>query len=130
LKKLACAAACAAAALAANASATAPSLSPHVWGVKVTGAPVPVLNGTWLIGFNGAAFRLTRNGVLAVRGTVKVAGSQVTLRDLSGPLACKGAQAAGRYAWKIQGATLSFTRLADTCGGRRALLTAKYTRVR
>ena len=74
--------------------------------------------------------RMTRNRALAVRGTVKTAGNQVTFRDLSGAFACKGAQASGRYAWKIQGTKLTFTRLADKCLGRRTLLTATYTRVR
>ena len=67
---------------------------------------------------------------LAVSGTIKIAGNQVTLHDVSGPLRCKGTQATGRYAWKIQGTKLSFTRLADKCPGRRTLLTATYTRVR
>jgi len=98
--------------------------------VKVSGAPVPALNATWLIGIQEPAFTLTRNRGLAVRGTVKIAGSQITFRDISGPFACKGAQATGRYAWKIQGTKLSFTRLADKCPGRRTLLTATYTRVR
>ena len=130
MRKLALAAACAGIVLAATASAAGPSLSPHVWGVKVSGAPVPALNATWLIGIQEPAFTLTRNRGLAVRGTVKIAGSQITFRDICGPFACKGAQATGRYAWKIQGTKLSFTRLADKCPGRRTLLTATYTRVR
>jgi hypothetical protein len=98
--------------------------------VKVSGAPAPLFNATWLLGIQQPAFTVTRNRALGVRGTVKIAGNQITLRDISGPLACKGVQATGRYAWKIQGAKLSFTRLADKCIGRRTLMTAIYTRVR
>ena len=130
MRRLALAAACAGIVLAATASAAGPSLSPHVWGVKVSGAPASVFNATWLIGIDEPAFTTTRNRSLAVRGTVKIAGNQITFRDVSGLLACKGAQATGRYAWKIQGTKLSFTRLADKCLGRRTLLTATYTRVR
>ena len=130
MRKLALAAACAGTTLAATASAAGPSLSPHVWGVKVSGAPAPLFNATWLLGIQQPAFTVTRNRALGVRGTVKIAGNQITLRDISGPLACKGVQTTGRYAWKIQGAKLSFTRLADKCIGRRTLMTAIYTRVR
>ena len=130
MRKLALAAACACIVLAATASAAGPSLSPHVWGVKVSGAPAPVFNATWLFGIEEPAFTVTRNRALAVKGTVRIAGNQVTFRDLSGLLACKGAQATGRYAWKIRGTKLSFTRLADKCLGRSTLLTATYTRVR
>jgi len=130
VRKLALAAACAGTTLAATASAAGPSLSPHVWGVKVSGAPAPLFNATWLLGIQQPAFTVTRNRALGVRGTVKIAGNQITLRDISGPLACKGVQTTGRYAWKIQGAKLSFTRLADKCIGRRTLMTAIYTRVR
>ena len=123
MRKLALAAACAAIVLAATASAAGPSLSPHVWGVKVSGAPAPVFNATWVFGIQEPAFTVTRNRTLAVKGTV-------TFRDLSGLFACKGTQATGRYAWKIRGTKLSFTRLADKCLGRSTLLTATYTRVR
>jgi len=98
--------------------------------VKVAGASVPLFNATWLLGIQNPAFTTTRNGALVVRGTVKIAGNQITFRDVSGPLACKGVQATGRYAWKVQGTKLTFTRLADKCLGRRTLMTATYTRVR
>ena len=130
MRRLALAAACAGITLAATASAAGPSLSPHVWGVKVAGASVPLFNATWLLGIQNPGFTTTRNGALGVRGTVKIAGNQITFRDVSGPLACKGVQATGRYAWKIQGTKLAFTRLADKCLGRRTLMTATYTRVR
>ena len=130
MRRLALAAACAGITLAATASAAGPSLSPHVWGVKVSGAPAPLFNATWLLSIKDPAFTVTRNQAVGVRGTVKIAGNQITLRDISGPLACKGVQTTGRYAWKIQGAKLSFTRLADKCIGRRTLMTAIYTRVR
>lgn len=130
MRKLALAAACAGIVLAATASAAGPSLSHHVWGVKVSGAPAPVFNATWLIGIQEPGFTTTRNRAVAVRGTVKIAGNEITFRDVSGPLACKGAQASGRYAWKVLGTKLSFTRLADKCLGRSTLFTATYTRVR
>jgi hypothetical protein len=130
VKKLVLVAACAAVALVAAATAAAPSPSPHIWGVSVTGAPVPAFNATWLLGFKIPAFTVTRNRALAIKGTVKISGRQITFHDVSGPLACKGTQATGRYAWKIVGAKLSFTRLADKCPGRATLLTATFTRLR
>jgi len=66
VRKLALAAACAGIVLAATASAAGPSLSPHVWGVRVSGAPVSAFNATWLIGIQEPAFTLTRNRGLAV----------------------------------------------------------------
>ena len=130
MRRLALAAACAGIVLAATASAAGPSISPHVWGVKVSGAQAPLFNATWLLGIQEPAFTVARNRALGVRGTVRIAGNQITFHDVSGPLACKGVQATGRYIWKIQGTKLTFTRLADRCQGRRALMTATYTRVR
>jgi hypothetical protein len=130
VKKLALATACITIMLGgATASAAGPALYPHVWGVKVTGAPAPVLNAVWLIAFQRTAFTVTRNRTVAIRGTVKIAGNHVTFHDVSGPFRCKGAQATGRYVWKITGTKLRFTRLADKCPGRSTLLTATYTRV-
>lgn len=130
MKKLALVAACAGTMLAATASAAGPSISPHIWGVKISGAPVALFNGTWLLAVQTPEFAVSRNRVLAIKGTVRINGNQITFHDVSGPLACKASQVNGRYAWKITGTKLSFTRLADKCQGRRTLLTAIFARVR
>jgi len=130
VKKLALATACAVTMLGATASAAGPALYPHKWRAKVTGAPTPALNATWLITIGRTAFTVTRNRTVAVRGALKIDGNKIKLRDLSGPFRCRGAdQSTGSYRWTIQGNKLRFTRLADKCRGRSTLLTATYTRV-
>jgi hypothetical protein len=130
VKKIALAAATIGAVIAiAPATAAAPTLGPHVWRTTITGAPVPLLNATWVMAFKNTAFNLRRNGGVVVAGTVKIAGNKVTLHDLAGTLSCKGTQINGTYGWKITGAKLKLTRFSDTCVGRRSVLSYAFTRI-
>ena len=131
MKKLACAAMLAVTMLATTvASAAAPTLAPHVYGVKITGAAVPAFNATWLLGLKQTSFQLARNNAVVVSGTAKITGNKVTFHDVSGPLACTGAQASGTYAWRLRGTKLTLTRVSDSCAGRRTILAVVFVRIR
>jgi hypothetical protein len=117
----------------AAAAAAAPSttgLWPHVYSTTISGSASAALNATWRISIRRSTFATTRNGAVAASGSVVIAGNRITFHDLGGPLACKGAQAVGRYAWHLNGARLTFTRLADPCPGRRTILARAFTRFR
>jgi hypothetical protein len=112
-----------------SATAAAPRLYPHVYNARITGSRIPVVNATWLLSLQRTVFGLKRNGGTAVVGSLTVVGNKVTFHDLGGPLACRGAQVNGTYTWKVTGAKLVFTRVKDTCVGRRAVLAHPFTRV-
>jgi hypothetical protein len=129
VKKIAIAAALLAAAVAAApATSAGPTLSPHIWSTKISGAAAP-LNATWRLAFQSPAYDVTRNRGVVVAGTFRIAGNKVTFHDLAGSFACKGAQVYGTYTWRIQGAKLTFTRVSDACVGRRSVLAHAYTRI-
>lgn len=129
MKRIALVAACAAA-LVTAAQAAAPTIYPHVYTTKITGVSPAVLNGTWRLAVQRTTFGVAKSGVPAVAGSVKVAGNKITFHDLAGPLACKGAQPIGTYTWKLQGATLTLTKVKDTCAGRSLILAGHhYTKV-
>jgi hypothetical protein len=130
VKKIAIAATFAAAAVAVTpATAVAPTLGPHAWRTKISGSPVGLLNATWTLAFKNAAFNVRRNGGVVSTGTVKIVGNKVTFHDLAGTLSCRGAQVNGTYTWRIQGAKLTFTRVSDTCDGRRGVFSHAFTRI-
>jgi hypothetical protein len=112
-----------------SAAATAPRLYPHVYNARITGSNIRVANATWLLSLQRTVFGLKRNGGTAVVGSLSVAGNRVTFHDLGGPLACRGAQVNGTYTWKVTGAKLVFTRVKDTCVGRRTILARPFTRI-
>jgi hypothetical protein len=114
---------------AATAGAAGQALTPHVYVARISGAPVAQLNGTWRLSLLPNAFTLARNGASAVAGTLIVKGTRVTFRDTAGALACRGAQIAGVYGWRLRGSTLTLTRFSDRCVGRRTVLAHAFTRV-
>ena len=120
MRKLACAAAIAALVPAGSAGAAGPALAPHVYGVKISGASVPLFNATWL---------LARNGKIVVAGTAGISGNRITVHDLSGSLRCKPSQAVGTYSWKLSGKKRTLKRISDPCVGRRLILSVSYTRL-
>ena len=113
--------------LAAPAAASAGGLWPHVYSTKITGATPAVLNGTWRLSLQKAAFSVTKGGAAALSGSLTIAGNRVTFRDLAGPFACRGSQVTGTYTWRLQGNTL--TPVSDKCTGRRTILTRPFTLV-
>jgi hypothetical protein len=116
------------AALAAVLPATSSAgLSPHAYTTRITGATPAVLNGPWRLAIRQTTFSVGRGSAIVVSGTVQVAGSRVTFRDRGGPLACRGAQTVGVYAWRLAGKKLTLRPLHDTCGGRRTILSHPWT---
>jgi hypothetical protein len=130
VKKLACAAVLAGLVAAGSAGAAGSALAPHVYGVKISGASVPLFNATWLLGIARSSFKLSRNGKVVVSGTAKISGNRITFRDSSGSLACKPSEGAGAYTWVRAGKKLTFTKVSDRCVGRRLILSVPYTFVR
>jgi hypothetical protein len=101
----------------------------------VSGKTPANLNGDWAIVIKASdayqiAKRVGSSGQLLVTGHAKIAGDKITFQKETGPAACKGSQAVGRYAWKLKGKTLTFLRLADKCIGRRTILGGKFTKVK
>jgi hypothetical protein len=128
VKKIALAAVALVAGTAASAApAAAPGLSPHTYVAKIAGAKPALLNGAWRLAISSPGFSVNKDGRAAVIGRVQIAGNRVTFQDGTGPLACKGAQKSGTYAWRVAGKRLSFTRVKDACIGRRTVFAHAFT---
>lgn len=129
MKRIALVAACAAM-LVTAAQAAAPTIYPHIYTTRIAGVSPAVPNGSWRLVVQKTTFGVAKNGVPAVAGSVQVAGNKITFHDLAGPLSCKGSGAIGTYTWKLQGATLTLTKVHDTCAGRPLILAGRhYTKV-
>ena len=64
-------------------------------------------------------------GKVLVEGTYKVTKDEVTLTDVSGPLAAKEKEMkSGTYKWKVENGKLKFTLVKDKSKGRELLLTS------
>ena len=129
---LAAAFAVAGAAVAANPGA---KQLPGTWTTKLEGKKPVSLNGDW-------AMQITRSGnytivkrvkntaKLMVKGEIYLFGTRgATFKNEKGPAACTGSQAAGRYTFSVVGKTLKFTRIRDTCMGRRTVLGEPFKKV-
>jgi hypothetical protein len=127
VKKIALAAVAIVAGTASAAPAAAPGLSPHIYVAKIAGAKPTLLNGTWRLAINSPGFSVNKDGRAAVIGRVQITGNRVTFQDGTGPLACKGAQKSGTYTWRVAGKRLSFTRVKDSCVGRRTVFAHAFT---
>ena len=83
--------------------------------------------GTYTAAFNGMALeaQFSDSGTITIKadnsvvvtGTFAIKGDVIELRDLSGPLACNAEQI-GRYQWKLEDTTLTFSLVSDDCQGR------------
>ena len=116
----------AAALLAASATAASSPLA-GVFQVTIKGK-ITALNGTWLVSIapNGAyaIVKEPSTKTVLIGGTSTVSGTKITFHDKTGPLACAGASAVGKYSWSLSGKTLKLTKVADACGGRALVLTS------
>jgi hypothetical protein len=106
-----------------------------IFTTSVKGKTPANLNGDWAIqimksGEYEIQKRVGNGGQLLVTGHAKIAGTQITFQKETGPAACKGSESTGRYGWSLKGKTLTFTRYADKCIGRRTILGGKFTRVK
>ena len=68
---------------------------------------------------------VTRDGTTVVEGTYKVTGDLLEVTDEKGPMACGGEQKTGKYKWKLEGKSLTLTKVDDECDGRANALTAQ-----
>jgi hypothetical protein len=74
-------------------------------------------------------WHLTQGKDTVVSGTYSVKGDQLEITDVDGPWACKAGQQTGTYAWKVDNAVLTFTKVADACKDRSdPLTTMKFKR--
>jgi hypothetical protein len=107
----------------------AASIGPHVYSTRIAGAKPAVLNGTWRLTVNRKSFSVARGTTFAVSGTARVVGNRITIHDVDGPFACRGAQATGVYSWRIKGKHLTLTAVREPCAGRRTILTKPFTQI-
>jgi len=109
---------------------------PGIWTTTVTGKKPAALNGDWAIQIlpNGDYTTVKRAGnsaKLMVRGEAYLVGSRgIIFKNETGPAACTGKQAAGRYSFVVIGKTLTFVRVKDLCVGRRTVLGSVFTRAK
>lgn len=109
---------------------------PGIWVTTVTGKKPAALNGDWamqilasgdytIVKRAGNAARLMAKGeayLVGIRGVI--------FKNESGPAACTGKQAAGRYNFIVIGKTLTFSRVRDLCVGRRVVLGGTFTKAK
>ena len=68
-------------------------------------------------------FHVTKGEITEVSGTYTVQGGRIELTDVKGPWACTNpGQQTGTYNWKFDGATLTFSKISDSCDDRSATL--------
>jgi hypothetical protein len=84
-------------------------------------------NGTWTLQFTKkGAYTVKENGEVMVNGSFTSTDSKLTfLKGDKGPGACPGV---GKYQWDLTGKTLKFTRISDSCSGRRTVLSHTFTK--
>jgi len=114
--------------------AAASSSITGIYVTNVKGKTPANLNGDWAIRIKSSGEyeiqkRVGNSGQLLVTGHAKIAGGKITFQKETGPAACKGSQAVGRYGWSLKGKTLRLTRYSDTCVGRRTVLGGTFTKV-
>jgi hypothetical protein len=113
--------------LAGAASATTPNIN-GVYQTKITGKSPAILNATWLLSIaQSRAFAVARNGTTVIGGKLTIAGSKLTFHDVTGPMACTGAQATGVYTYTLNGKTLKLRKVKDSCVGRSTVLSSTFT---
>jgi hypothetical protein len=131
VRRIVLAAVAATALAAAGSTASAGHLLNGTFTARISGAPSPVLDGSWSLHFGpGGRYTISKNGSTAAVGRATYGNGTIILGHETGPLACTGAQARAVYRWKLTGRTLRLTRRSDPCGGRRLVLARAFTRRR
>jgi len=82
-------------------------------------------NDKWSFKCEKDKFTASRNAVVVVEGTFKVAADVVEFSDEKGPFASIGDRKSGKYRWKLDGEKLTFTRVEDKSDGRAEVLTGQ-----
>ncbi len=92
---------------------------------KISGYPSSAqLNGSWVIGFTTGKYKVSYNGKTLGRGADSITGNTITFAK--GGAGCKGT---GKYKFKLSGKKLKFSRISDSCFGRKAVLSHTFTKV-
>ena len=82
-------------------------------------------SGDFAIVFNSdGSFRVSEKGEMVVAGRYTVQENRISLIDKQGRYACT-VEGEGKYNWKQDGETLSFTKTDDGCPVRVRILTAQ-----
>jgi len=76
-----------------------------------------------VLGFTTGHYKVSHNGKAFGHGTDSVSGNKITLKTGTN---CKGA---GTYKFKLSGKNLTFSRISDSCFGRKAVLSHTFTKV-
>lgn len=85
------------------------------------------LNGRWVLAFTKpAAYTISFNGAIVVRGRFSSAGSTISFGHESGPASCPSP---GRYTVVLTGRTLRLKRVSDACNGRMGVLAHTLARI-
>ena len=102
-----------------------PEFPTGTWEMELSEAeaPIPLLAGGWTLTIepSGALAVSHPNG--SVEAEITVSDGQITVRDISGALACEAPVETGVYTWTETASTLSFQAVTDGCDGRRFVLT-------
>jgi hypothetical protein len=124
MKRFAFAAILAASLTLACAAVAAGGLS-GIYSTKITGSRQ--FNGAWTVHFTQrGTYSVKQNGQVGVTGSFASTDSKVTfLKGDKGPGACRGV---GKYEWHLTGKQLKFTRIFDSCSGRRTVLSHPFTK--
>jgi len=90
----------------------------------LSGKSPAFLNGAWRLMFLPGGRYTTEHPLnqFVARGRIAVSGATVTFGKETGSVACS---TVGRYRWTYRGSLLRFAAIADACGGREIVLTAK-----
>jgi hypothetical protein len=81
------------------------------------------LVGTWELTFlENNQFTVASKGEVVVKGECTIDHDQITFSDKEGRLSCRKAAKIGTYKWALDGKTLTFTKVEDTCEGRQLVL--------
>lgn len=117
---------------ATTAGAATPTL-PGTYTTKISGKQPAAINGEWAISIGRGGDYVILKRINKTQGKVEVRGKAllkpkhvVTFTKETGPLACK---TTGKYRWTRDGTRLTFTRLHDTCTGRRVVLGGTFRKV-
>lgn len=106
-------------------SAVADSGLTGTYKTKITGSGH--FNGKWTLRFTKrGALTVEQNGNVEVTGSFTSTDSKLTFaKGEKGEGACQGV---GKYKWDLTGKKLKFTRISDSCSGRRTVLSHTYTK--
>jgi hypothetical protein len=115
---------------AASASLAAVTLT-GTYTTTIKGAPLKQFNGVWTVKLAaGGKYSILLGTTTLISGQATFAGHQITFQRETGPAACLGTAAKGVYTWQLVGRTLRFTRVKDSCAGRRLVLGNVFSKAR